>query len=72
MTVREKKKWPDHDGQTTLNLISQMLYASNLCKQLLYLLVNILTSEAELLVEHLVRSRETKALETPNGTVGTY
>ena len=29
MTVREKKKWPDHDGQTTLNLISQMLYASN-------------------------------------------
>ena len=36
------------------------------------LLVNILSGEAELLVEHLVRSREAEALETPDSTVGTY
>ena len=36
------------------------------------MLINILASEAELLVKHLVRSRETKALESPYGTVGTY
>ena len=40
-------------------------------KQFLNLIVNILTSEAELLVEHLVRSRETEALKTPYTTVGT-
>ena len=43
-----------------------------LCEQSFNLLVNILTGEAELLVEHLVRSRETEALETPYGTIGTY
>jgi hypothetical protein len=36
------------------------------------LLVNILSGETEFLVEHLVRSRETEALESPNSTVGTY
>ena len=36
------------------------------------LLVNILSGEAEFFVEHLVRSRETEALESPNSTVGTY
>ena len=48
------------------------MIADDLCEQHLYLLVNILTGEAELLVEYLVRSRETKALKTPNSTVGTY
>ena len=43
-----------------------------LCQQLLNLLIDVLTGEAELLIEHLVRSREAEALETPNGTVGTY
>ena len=43
-----------------------------LCQQFLYLLVDILASEAEFLVEHLVRSGETEALQTPYGTVGTY
>ena len=41
-------------------------------KQFFNLIVHILASEAELLVEHLVRSRETEALETPNSTIGTY
>ena len=43
-----------------------------LCQQLLNLLIDVLTGEAELFVEHLVRSRETEALETPNGPVCTY
>ena len=36
------------------------------------MLVHVFTGEAKLLVEHLVRSREAEALETPYGTVGTY
>ena len=38
----------------------------------LHLVVDVLTGESELLVEHLVGSRETEALESPDGTVGTY
>ena len=43
-----------------------------LCQELLYLLIDVLASEAKLLVKHLVRSRESEALETPDGAVGTY
>ena len=43
-----------------------------LCEQCLYLLIYILTSVAKFLVEHLVRSRETEALETPDATICTY
>ncbi len=43
-----------------------------LCEQLLDLVVDVLAGEAELLVEHLVGSREAERLETPDGAVGTY
>ena len=38
----------------------------------LYLVVNVLSSESELLVKHLVRSRESEALETEYLTVCAY
>ena len=67
------------DGNAGINLTERSLRDRRLRqqsllplgKQFLNLIVNILTSEAELLVEHLVRSRETEALKTPYTTVGT-
>ena len=38
----------------------------------LHLLVDILARVAQLLVEHLVGSREAEALQTPYAAVGTY
>ena len=53
-------------------LLAECRSSRVLSKEFLDLIVDVLTSVAELLVEHLVGSGETEALKTPYAAVGTH